>query len=268
MYMCGLDEFISDMTGTQVWTLNEDQRGKYFVVSLSGGKDSTAVLLKLLEHEMLVHEVVYVDTGKEMPEMAKHIGRLRDQVEAEYIQFTQLQLEKPFEYWLGKHVKTKGKHKGKKGYGWPDHMNRWCTSLKIQTLKRYYKQLTTEHETVEFIGFAADEIQRTENNKDSRIKEYPLVLWDMVEEDALKYCYSQGYDWGGLYDKFARVSCYCCPLSRLSELKYVYKNYPELWQDMKQMDVKSYRQFRSDYSLDDLELKFETEPERLSLFTA
>ena len=45
----------------------------YHVVSLSGGKDSTAMLLLMLEMGMQVDEIVNVDTGMEFPGMAEHI---------------------------------------------------------------------------------------------------------------------------------------------------------------------------------------------------
>lgn len=257
VHMMAQDGFESWLLGEPIYKPNVDQENKYFVVSLSGGKDSTAQLLKLLEYNMYIDEVVYVDVEKEMPEMKKHIQDLKELVEWHNIKFTHLTPEYSFDYWLGHHVKTRGKNKGKIGYGWPDHMNRWCTSqLKQQTISRYYRELRKKYDTVEFIGYAADELERTKKNNDDRIKEFPLVLWDMEEKDALQYCYNKGLNWGGLYEKFDRVSCYLCPLSRLGELKYIFEDYPELWLEMRMLDDMSYRDFRSDYTLAELEHKF------------
>lgn len=258
VYMMTPEPFESWLFEKNIYKPNDEQAKKYFIVSLSGGKDSTAVLLKLLDYNVWIDEVVYVDVGKEMYQMIDHINRLEDLVVSKNIKFTRLKPEKSFDYWLGEHIKTRGKNKGKVGYGWPDWGNRWCTSqLKIQTLKRYYRDvIEQEHKSVEFIGFAADEMDRTKKNKDNRLKEYPLINFNMTEKEALKYCYSQGFDWGGLYEKFGRVSCYLCPLSRLSELKFIFENYPEYWLEMKALDKKSFRDFRSDYSLEELEHKF------------
>ena len=77
-----------------------------------------------------------------------------------------------------------------------------------------------------------------------------------TEEEALDYCYKKGFNWGGLYEKLDRVSCYLCPLSRLGELKYIFENYPWLWLEMRMLDDMSYRDFRSDYTLKKLERKF------------
>lgn len=258
VYMETPDPFESWLLGQNIYKPNIDQVNKYFIVSLSGGKDSTALLLKMLEFNVWIDEVVYVDVGKEMPEMKKHIAKLKKEVTSRGIKFTQLEPEKSFDYWLGDHIKTRGKNKGKRGYGWPDFLNRWCTKqLKIQTLKRYYRDvIEEEHDSVEFVGFASDEIERADKNNDGRLKEYPLINFDMTEEEALQYCYKKGYDWGGLYEKFNRVSCYLCPLSRLGELKNIFENYPHLWLEMRVLDDKSWRDFRSDYTLRELEIKF------------
>ena len=78
----------------------------------------------------------------------------------------------------------------------------------------------------------------------------------MTEADALKFCYDRGFDWGGLYERRTRVSCYCCPLQRIGEVRDVWENNQELWAKMKDMDKKSFRKFRSNYSLDELEERF------------
>ena len=46
------------------------------VVSLSGGKDSTALLLMMLEKNIPVHSAVFFDTGWEFPPMYEHIDKL------------------------------------------------------------------------------------------------------------------------------------------------------------------------------------------------
>ena len=43
--------------------------GCFHAVSLSGGKDSTAMLLMMLEKEMPIDCVLWADTGMEFPEM-------------------------------------------------------------------------------------------------------------------------------------------------------------------------------------------------------
>ena len=215
------------------------------IVSFSGGKDSTAMLLMMLEKGMKVDYIVFVDTGKEFSQMYQHIHKVQDYIKRE---ITVLKLDKPYDYWLGEHIKTKGKNKGKCGYGWPTPLVRWCTTLKRDLITRFLKGLNEEYQ--EYIGIASDEAKRCKN------KIYPLVDWGVTEQQALEYCYSKGFDGGGLYEHFHRVSCFCCPLKSIPELKEIYSKYPEQWGIIKTMDNKAYNRFRADYSIDDLEAKF------------
>lgn len=78
----------------------------------------------------------------------------------------------------------------------------------------------------------------------------------MTEADCLAYCKERGYDWNGLYDHFKRVSCWCCPLQSLNELRQLYTYYPSLWKQLREWDDKTWRQFRADYSVAQLEQRF------------
>lgn len=227
------------------------------IVSFSGGKDSTAMLLKMLELKMQIDEIIFLDTGMEFPEMYDHIEKIKIYIKRE---ITILKSEKTFEYFMFEHKKIKGKNKGQKGYSWPDFRNRWCTqALKKQIIKKYLKEKYTGYEVIEYHGIAVDETKRLENkNKEKKVR-YPLAELGMTEKDALNYCYQKGFNWNGLYQEFDRVSCWCCPLKSLKELKILYKKHPKLWNTLKEWDSKTYRKFRADYSICELEKKFKNE---------
>jgi hypothetical protein len=74
----------------------------------------------------------------------------------------------------------------------------------------------------------------------------PLIDWGMTESDALAYCYSRGLDWEGLYKERTRLSCWCCPLQRINDLRLLYRDFPELWQQLKEMDARQHRTLKSD----------------------
>ena len=222
------------------------------IVSFSGGKDSTAMLLKMIEKGMRIDEIVCIDTGMEFPEMYEHIEKVKEYIKP--YEITVLKSKISFEEYLGTHKKTRGKHKGKSGYGWPDFRNRWCTHLLKKTVIKNY--LNKSDDITEYHGIAIDERERAFKNKDGRNLQYPLIEWNMTEQDCIKYCYDKGFDWGGLYEKMGRVSCYCCPLSTLKELKTVHDEYPDLWQNMRDIDDKINGRFRADYSLEQLEDRF------------
>lgn len=48
----------------------------YHTVSLSGGKDSTAMLLLMIEKGMPIDLVLTADTGMEFPEMYEHLAKV------------------------------------------------------------------------------------------------------------------------------------------------------------------------------------------------
>lgn len=159
------------------------------IVQFSGGKDSTAMLLMMLEKGMQIDEIIFCDTGKEFPEMYEHIKKVEQYIGRK---ITILKAEKSFDYWQKDHIKTKGKNKGSKGFGWARPFVRWCTRvLKIQPTERYLKG----KEYVQYIGIAYDEPKRHERIPPNTV--HPLFDWGITEAEALQYCYDRGFDWGG-----------------------------------------------------------------------
>ena len=197
--------------------------------------------------------LLFVDTGLEFPQMYEHIDKLE-----QYLQFPITRLKPPhsFEYLFYEYAPPRKNPalEGLSGLSWPGPQCRWCTArLKTRIIDRYLRELKKEFEVVQYIGIAADEQERV------REFQYPLVEWEMAEADCLAYCRARGFDWGGLYDLFRRVSCWCCPLQPLSELRTLRKHFPELWEKLRYMDAHTWRQFRADYSVEQLEQRFALE---------
>ena len=230
------------------------------IVSFSGGKDSTAMLLRMLEEGWQVDEIIFCDTGMEFPDMYKHIEQVKDYIGQG---ITVVCPPKTFEYYMFEHVKVKGKRQGQKGYGWPDFRNRWCTARLKQA--PYFRHIKKYIDVVEYQGIAIDEREREQSNAGRNIR-YPLIEWGMTEKEALEYCYSKGFTWDGLYERFKRVSCWCCPLKSLPELKSLWKYYPELWEELKEMDKRANNKFRLDYTFEQLEGRFQAEDNQATIF--
>jgi 3'-phosphoadenosine 5'-phosphosulfate sulfotransferase (PAPS reductase)/FAD synthetase len=238
----------------------------YHVVSFSGGKDSTAMLLHMMELGMHIDEVVCCDTYKEFPAMYRHIEKVKKIVEDAGIKFTHLRNQDSFDYLMFEHkVNVRNSSKNKIGYSWAGSGQRWCTSkLKTDPINRWLRYLRSQYNVIQYIGIAADEgcrLHRENNQKNDH--RHPLVDWNWDEETCLKYCYDCGFDWEGLYTLFKRVSCWCCPLQSLEELRKLRKHFPELWEELKDMDKRTWRNFRADFSVEQLEIRFQFEEERL-----
>lgn len=107
-------------------------------------------------------------------------------------------------------------------------------NYKTAMINKHYKETYGDEEIFEYIGIAFDEQNRI---KDDIHKIYPLIEWKMTENDCLKYCYDNGYDWNEngveLYSIFDRVSCWCCQNTNLKELKNMYRYLPDYWQRLR-----------------------------------
>lgn len=115
-----------------------------------------------------------------------------------------------------------------------------------------------ERKHLTYIGIAYDEPKRITNNP---LKKYPLYEWKITEKDALEYCYSKGYDWGGIYKNHKRVSCWICPLQRLEDWRILRKDFPDLWEYALKLDRLSPITLHPDYTLTDLAIRFKLEDE-------
>lgn len=123
-------------------------------------------------------------------------------------------------------------------------------------INRHLSQLRRKYQLEQYVGIAADEAHRCKD------LHYPLVEWGMTEADCLRYCKKHGFDWGGLYDIFRRVSCWCCPLQPLNELRKLRIHCPNLWQKLLYMDAHTWQPFRPDYTARQLDIRFKLEEER------
>lgn len=208
---------------------------------------------------MPIDDIIFCDTTMEFPGMYDHINKV-DKFIGRPI--TRLKPPHDFIYYFAQYPKTRGKNKGKRGYGWPRMWSRWCTRLfKIDLTAKYLRNIS---DYVLYIGIARDEPKRHEKIPDNVI--HPLYDWGVTEAMALQYCYDRGLEWDGLYEKFRRVSCWCCPLQGINELRNLRKYYPDLWAQLLQMDDMVIHHFKPDWSVRQLEQRFTLEDRQLSLF--
>lgn len=220
---------------------------KFHSVSLSGGKDSTAMLLLMLEKGMPIQKVLFADTGMEFPEMYEHLKKVDDFLFSERgIHITVLKHPRGFEYMMFDEPKSKPssierrKRDGlpTRGNGWPGIRVRWCTGqLKTHLISKEVNRLKGVYSAVHYVGIAFDERQRCKEER------YPLVEWKITEAQALQICYKKGFDFGGLYEVYHRASCWCCPFQRIGELRKLRKYHPDLWERLKVLDKRAYACF-------------------------
>lgn len=216
-------------------------------VTVSGGKDSSALLLLMIEKEMPIDYVLTADTGMEFPKMYEHLAKLDEHLFRERgIHITTLRHPHGFEWMMFDAPPKKqstverriANGQSPTGYGWPGSRVRWCTGqLKTHLIQKEINRLKGERTALSYVGIAADEAWRCKSDK------YPLVEWGVTEADALKICYDRGFDFGGLYQIYRRASCFCCPFQRIGELRKLRAHHPQLWKRLMDLDARARAQF-------------------------
>ncbi len=222
-------------------------KNKFHIASISGGKDSVAMLLMLIEKNYPLDEAVFYDTGMEFKAIYNVFEQLKPILDKHGIPLTILKPERPFMYdMLEKpvHSKQKGDHLG---YGWCGGLCRWGTRDKLTALDKYAKS----KDAVVYIGIAADEPNRL--TRMESFKRAPLAEWNVKEEEAKQYCWDKGINWMengvDLYSILDRVSCWCCCNKNQKELHNIYLYQPEYWDKLIELQNKLERpmkRFRTD----------------------
>jgi 3'-phosphoadenosine 5'-phosphosulfate sulfotransferase (PAPS reductase)/FAD synthetase len=186
------------------------------IVALSGGKDSTAMALRLRE---LQPDRDYLwcctPTGDELPEMFDHWRKIGEM------------LGKPIQPII---VKGGLKRLVRSQVMIPNHRARWCTRmLKIEPWGAFLLRLLKKHDhVVSYVGLRADEMGRKggDFNEISGVESrYPLREWGWGLNEVLGYLQDRGVTVP------ARTDCARCFYQRVSEWWTLWKDHPEIYAD-------------------------------------
>lgn len=197
------------------------------VVAVSGGKDSTALAIRLAELEPRDYVYLITPTGNELPEMFAHWERL--------------------ERLLGKPMHRLHLFEGDglrqliEFYSaLPNHRQRWCTrQLKIELAMHY---LSTHRPCVQYVGLRADEEERKGIYGDipGVQQRFPLREWGWTEKEVHEYLAARGVCIP------SRTDCAWCYGQRLIEWKRLWQQFPEKYQEAVDLETRYGRTFRSD----------------------
>jgi hypothetical protein len=182
------------------------------ILSLSGGKDSTALAIYMRDRipEM---EYVFCDTQKELPETYEYLDRLQGHLGKTIVR---LNAERGFDHWLEIYG----------GY-LPSSRMRWCTKmLKIIPFEKY----VGDDVIFNYIGLRADEDREGYISHKPNIKPvYPFKEAGIVEADVMRILEESGLGLPKYYAWRTRSGCYFCFFQRKAEWVGLLERHPALF---------------------------------------
>lgn len=231
------------------------------LVSVSGGKDSTALALLAIERQAESLTFAWCDTGHEHPQTVEYVGYLSDELRARGgvgITVLRADFSEPIERkraYVETHWREKGVPKATvqralavlhptgnpfldlcllKGR-FPSTKARFCTQeLKRRPLEHLAHTLLEKHETVwSWQGVRAKEsasrakLTETEDLGGYGLWAYrPLLAWSA--EEVFDFHRKHGIAWNPLYEQgMSRVGCMPCIHAGKEELREIARRFPE-----------------------------------------
>lgn len=216
-----------------LWELSDkDKRmlmSSRVILSMSGGKDSTACAL-LLERNKIPFECIFMDTGWEHPVLYKYITEV---LEPRFGPVKVLRSEK-----FPDGMKGAIRHKGI----FPSRRIRYCTEqLKIIPRDKYLKSLDDDS-IVHVLGVRrAESASRAKYSKWSRIKSLDIDLFcplvDHSFDDVIAMHTQGGLAPNPLYLMgMERVGCFPCIYARKSEVSMLGKLFPQRVEEIEALE--------------------------------
>jgi 3'-phosphoadenosine 5'-phosphosulfate sulfotransferase (PAPS reductase)/FAD synthetase len=221
------------------------------IVSVSGGKDSTALYLWAIEQwGKNGFKAMFADTGHEHPVTLNYLRNLPTMANGPDIKWVKADFSKRLEDKFNGRSQTKSKGGLKliarlfnwlKGLGWttsipfldliiwkarvPSTKAQFCTFfLKLEPMKEYIESIRGDMEVENYVGIRADESPKRAKMSEQEFDEYfdcevyrPLLRW--TEEQVFAQLAKHGVPPNPLYGAgFSRVGCFPCIHARKSEL--------------------------------------------------
>ena len=195
------------------------------VVALSGGKDSTAMALRLAEVEPRDYTYICTPTGDENAETFAHWRKLSAMLGKPLIPVTA-------------HTTLDGLIRQQKMI--PNHRARWCTRmLKIEPAARW---LAANTPCVYYVGLRADEPER-EGGDYAAVpgveQRFPLREWGWALSDVLDYNAQRGVVIP------ERTDCRKCFWQKLAEWWWLWKTDLACWMEGEAIEAATGHTFRS-----------------------
>lgn len=238
------------------------------VANLSGGRDSTTMVIKWLENGNNLDYILFCDTGFEFPLMYEYVDKLNGYLKRKFNkEITFIKNGDKFTQWAFELPITRGDRQGQMR-GIPRTLGRdYCTrELKIVPSRNFILEKSPNKlKNSVLIGYTFNEVERGRiSNLDYAFPIYPLHEWGMNEAECETFLKERSIA-NPLYKHFSRTGCFLCPKQSIKAYYKLYLHYPKEWALMKEWETKAKslnavnQTFRIDTSLEELEKRFAKE---------
>ena len=226
----------------------------YNILSLSGGKDSSALAIFIKNNLPELHkniEYVFADTEHEIPETYDYLNKI------EVFTGKKIKRLKPYRSFDDLLIATNFL---------PSHSHRWCTILlKNYTFKRYIEEILKKdckcNAVNLYIGIRADERNRAKASGQNKliIEKFPFIEHNINKKDVEDILINEGIGYPAYYKWRKRSGCYFCFYQSCMDWINLYENHPDLYKKAMAYEytncdkIKSGRMgFNMKYSLEDM----------------
>lgn len=237
-----------------------------YVLSLSYGKDSMAMLEEVCRRNLPLDYVIHCNImfdkniSGEHPLMAQWIPEAEKRIKELYgIKVINLTAKKNFteQFYT---IKQRGKHKGD-NYGFPFIKKSWCnSSLKLDPIDKFCRKLIRGGQSVtEYIGIASDEPKRLERYKELETDNHKYItLADLGIDEitAMDICREKNL-LSPKYENSFRGGCWFCPKQSMWDLYQLWKNYPNYFNKLVEMEKDSFNTFKPNKTIAQIKREFE-----------
>lgn len=186
---------------------------KRHILSLSGGKDSTALAVHL-KNKIPNLEYVFCDTGEELRETYAYLDKIEQVLKIKLVR-------------LGGGKRFDDHLKDQKGF-LPAPFARWCT--RVMKIKPYENYVGNDS-AISYMGIRADECDRGGyiSKRGNITPCYPFREDNIKLQDVYKMLISSGLGIPEYYKWRTRSGCYFCFYQRTIEWVGLYENHPDLF---------------------------------------
>ena len=208
------------------------------IVSISGGKDSSALAIYLRDRdkwrerlgkpisektELLDMEYVFCDTREELKETYEYLDKLEAYLGKKIIRLSD---DRGFDHWL----------KDREGF-LPSPQIRWCTQeLKIKPFEKY----VGDDVVYSYIGIRADEDRKGYlSHKKNIIGVFPFREDGIDRDDVIRILEESGAGMPEYYRWRTRSGCYFCFFQRKAEWVGLLEEHPDLFEKAKKFEGES-----------------------------